>query len=383
MGYVGTMRQIAILGSTGSIGRQALDVVRAFPGEFDVFALSAWNNRDLLLEQAEEFQPTLVWSNAQWPNELLPSGTRVASNLTEIVTRDNVDLVVQGMVGNIGLLPTLEALEAGKKVAMANKEPVVIAGKLLTEAAARGGGQLLPVDSEPSAIWQCLQGEEGQRTVRRLIITASGGALRSLPLGEVAKVTPEQALKHPTWEMGKKITIDCATLMNKGFEVIESHWLFGMPWDQLDVVIHHQSIIHSMVEFTDGSMKAQMGAPDMRLPIQYAMFYPQRMASEQIPRFDPIRTGSLTFEQMDPQRYPCFVTALEAGQAGGTYPTVLSAADEVAVDLFLQGRIEFMDIHRLVVSTLERHDSTSDPTLEDILSADEWARQAVLSVTEK
>ena len=383
MGYVGTMRQIAILGSTGSIGRQALDVVRAFPGEFDVFALSAWNNRDLLLEQAEEFQPTLVWSNVQWPDELLPSGTRVASNLTEIVTRDNVDLVVQGMVGNIGLLPTLEALEAGKKVAMANKEPVVIAGKLLTEAAARGGGQLLPVDSEPSAIWQCLQGEEGQRTVRRLIITASGGALRSLPLGEVAKVTPEQALKHPTWEMGKKITIDCATLMNKGFEVIESHWLFGMPWDQLDVVIHHQSIIHSMVEFTDGSMKAQMGAPDMRLPIQYAMFYPQRMANEKIPRFDPIRAGSLTFEQMDPQRYPCFVTALEAGQTGGTYPTVLSAADEVAVDLFLQGRIGFMDIHRLVASTLERHDSTSDPTLEDILSADKWARQAVLSVTEK
>jgi len=287
------------------------------------------------------------------------------------------------MVGNIGLLPTLEALEAGKKVAMANKEPFVIAGELLTEAAARGGGQLLPVDSEPSAIWQCLQGEETQSSVRRLIITASGGALRHLALGEIAKVTPDQALKHPTWNMGRKITIDCATLMKKGFEVIESHWLFGMPWEQLDVVIHHQSIIHSMVEFTDGSMKAQMGEPDMRLPIQYAMFYPQRMASEKTPRFDPILTGSLTFEEMDPQRYPCFVTALEAGHAGGTYPTVLSASDEVAVELFLQGRIGFMDIHRLVASTLESHNSISRPTLDDILSADEWARQIVRTAAEQ
>jgi 1-deoxy-D-xylulose-5-phosphate reductoisomerase len=195
-------------------------------------------------------------------------------------------------------------------------------------------------------------------------------------------VTPEQALKHPTWDMGKKITIDCATLMNKGFEVIESHWLFDMPWDQVDVVIHHQSIIHSMVEFTDGAMKAQMGAPDMRMPIQYAMFYPQRMASEEIPRFDPIAIGSLTFEAMDPDRYPCFVTALEAGHAGGTYPTVLSASDEVAVDLFLRGRIGFTDIHRLVASTLERHESITRPTLEEILAADEWARQSVISATE-
>lgn len=376
------MKRIAILGSTGSIGRQTLDVVRAFPEEFDVVALSAWSNRDLLLAQAKEFRPALLSSKDQWPQDALPSGTRIAENLTEIVTSPDVDLVIQGMVGNVGLLPTLEALDAGKQIAMANKEPIVMAGELLTQAASKGGGQLLPVDSEPSAIWQCLQGEDTQRSVRRLIITASGGALRNLPLDEVAKVTPEQALKHPTWDMGKKITIDCATLMNKGFEVIESHWLFDMPWDQVDVVIHHQSIIHSMVEFTDGSMKAQMGAPDMRLPIQYAMFYPQRMASEEIPRFDPIATGSLTFEQMDPERYPCFVTALEAGHAGGTYPTVLSAADETAVDLFLRGRIGFTDIHRLVASTLERHESTARPTLEDILSADEWARQSVLSASE-
>ena len=285
-------------------------------------------------------------------------------------------------MGNVGLLPTLQALDVGKQIAMANKEPIVMAGELLSQAATRSGGQLLPVDSEPSAIWQCLQGEETQRTVRRLIITASGGALRHLPLDEVAKVTPAQALKHPTWAMGKKITIDCATLMNKGVEVIESHWLFDRPWDQVDVVIHHQSIIHSMVEFTDGSMKAQMGAPDMRLPIQYAMFYPQRMASDEIPRFNPISTGSLTFEEMNPERYPCFVTALEAGHAGGTYPTVLSASDETAVNLFLQGRIGFADIHRLVASALERHESISRPTLEDILSADEWARQAVLSASE-
>jgi 1-deoxy-D-xylulose-5-phosphate reductoisomerase len=376
------MKRIAILGSTGSIGRQTLDVVRAFPDEFDVVALSAWSNRDLLLAQAKEFHPTLLSSKEQWPAESLPPGTRIAETLEEIVTNPDVDLIIQGMVGNIGLLPTLQALDAGKQVAMANKEPIVMAGELLMQAAARGGGQLLPVDSEPSAIWQCLQGEETQRTVRRLIITASGGALRDLPLDEVAKVTPEQTLKHPTWSMGKKITIDCATLMNKGFEVIESHWLFNMPWDQVDVVIHHQSIIHSMVEFTDGSMKAQMGAPDMRLPIQYAMFYPKRMASEEIPRFDPIATGSLTFEEMNPDRYPCFVSALEAGHAGGTYPTVLSASDETAVDLFLKGRIGFTDIHRLVASTLERHESTERPTLEDILSADEWARQAVLSATE-
>jgi 1-deoxy-D-xylulose-5-phosphate reductoisomerase len=376
------MKRIAILGSTGSIGRQTLDVVRAFPDEFTVVALSAWSNRDLLLEQAKEFHPALLFSKDRWTPESLPAGTRTADSLTEIVTHPDVDLIIQGMVGNIGLVPTLEALEAGKQVAMANKEPIVMAGELLTQAATRGGGQLFPVDSEPSAIWQCLQGEDAHRSVRRLIITASGGALRHLPLDEVAKVTPEQALKHPTWDMGKKITIDCATLMNKGFEVIESHWLFDMPWDQVDVVIHHQSIIHSMVEFTDGAMKAQMGAPDMRMPIQYAMFYPQRMASEGIPRFDPIATGSLTFEAMDPDRYPCFVTALEAGHAGGTYPTVLSASDEVAVDLFLRGRIGFTDIHRLVASTLERHESITRPTLEEILAADEWARQSVLSATE-
>jgi 1-deoxy-D-xylulose-5-phosphate reductoisomerase len=376
------MKRIAILGSTGSIGRQTLDVVRAFPDEFTVVALSAWSNRDLLLEQAKEFHPALLFSKDQWTPESLPAGTRIADSLTEIVTHPDVNLIIQGMVGNIGLVPTLEALEAGKQVAMANKEPIVMAGELLTQAATRGGGQLLPVDSEPSAIWQCLQGEDAHRSVRRLIITASGGALRHLPLDEVAKVTPEQALKHPTWDMGKKITIDCATLMNKGFEVIESHWLFDMPWDQVDVVIHHQSIIHSMVEFTDGAMKAQMGAPDMRMPIQYAMFYPQRMASEEIPRFDPIAIGSLTFEAMDPDRYPCFVTALEAGHAGGTYPTVLSASDEVAVDLFLRGRIGFTDIHRLVASTLERHESITRPTLEEILAADEWARQSVISATE-
>ena len=376
------MKRIAILGSTGSIGRQTLEVVRAFPDEFTVVALSAWSNRDLLLEQAKEFRPALLYSKEQWTPDVLPAGIRIAEDLKEIVTRTDVDLIIQGMVGNIGLIPTLDALNAGKQVAMANKEPIVMAGELLTQAASRGGGQLLPVDSEPSAIWQCLQGEDAHRSVRRLIITASGGALRHLPLDQVAKVTPEQALKHPTWDMGKKITIDCATLMNKGFEVIESHWLFDMPWDQVDVVIHHQSIIHSMVEFTDGSMKAQMGAPDMRLPIQYAMFYPQRMASEEIPRFDPIATGSLTFEEMNPERYPCFVTALEAGQAGGTYPTVLSAADEAAVDLFLRGRIGFNDIHRLVASTLERHESTARPTLEDILAADEWAKQIVQSATE-
>ena len=377
------MKRLAILGSTGSIGTQTLDIVRAFPEEFEVLALTAWGNRDLLLAQAQEFRPRYLFCQQPPRPDALPPGTELAGSIAEVAGHPDVDMVIQGMVGNAGLLPTLEALRAGKQVAMANKEPVVMAGELLMTEAARCGGEILPVDSEPSAIWQCLQGEDVETGVRRLIITASGGALRRLPLEEVAKVTPEQALKHPTWSMGKKITIDCATLMNKGFEVIESHWLFSMPWERVDVVVHPQSIIHSMVEFMDGSVKAQLGVPDMRLPIQYAMFYPQRIECEQVPRFDPIAAASLTFEAMDPARYPCFVTALEAGHAGGTYPTALSASDEVAVELFLNGRIGFGDIHRVVTATLDRHESTAQPSLEDVLAADAWARETARSIVEQ
>ncbi|MDE2803302.1 MAG: 1-deoxy-D-xylulose-5-phosphate reductoisomerase [Chloroflexota bacterium] len=374
------MKRLAILGSTGSIGRQTLDIVRAYPDDFEVVGLSAWSNRDLLLEQAREFHPRYLYCQQPLSPADMPDGASAIGGIVEIATHPDVDLVMQGMVGNAGLLPTLEALRAGKQVAMANKEPVVMAGELLTREAARCGGEILPVDSEPSAIWQCLQGEDVEKGVRRLIITASGGALRRLPLEEVAKVTPEQALKHPTWSMGKKITIDSATLMNKGFEVIESHWLFAMPWERVDVVVHPQSIIHSMVEFMDGSVKAQLGVPDMRLPIQYAMFYPQRLPCEQAPRFDPIAAAALTFESMDPARYPCFVTALEAGHAGGTYPTVLSASDEVAIDAFLGGRISFGDIHGVVTAALDRHESIADPTLDEILAADAWARETARGI---
>lgn len=377
------MKRLAILGSTGSIGRQTLDIVRAYPEEFQVVALTAWSNRDLLLEQAREFRPRYLYCRQPLADADLPPGTSAVGSIVEVAAHPDVDLVMQGMVGNAGLLPTLEALRAGKQVAMANKEPVVMAGELLTSEAARCGGEILPVDSEPSAIWQCLQGEDVENGVRRLIITASGGALRNLPLDEVARVTPEQALKHPTWSMGRKITIDSATLMNKGFEVIESHWLFSMPWERVDVVVHPQSIIHSMVEFMDGSVKAQLGVPDMRLPIQYAMFHPQRLPCEQAPRFDPIAAAALTFQTMDPARYPCFVTALEAGHAGGTYPTVLSASDEVAIDAFLAGRIAFGDIHAVVTATLDRHESTSDPSLEDILAADAWARETAHGIVER
>ena len=377
------MKRIAVLGSTGSIGRQTLEVVRAFPGEFSVVGLSAWNNTDLLLEQAWEFRPAFVSCKAPFPSEALPPGCRMAGGPTEIAADPSVELVVQGLVGNVGLAPTLEALRAGKQVALANKEPVVMAGGLLAREAERSGGQLLPVDSEPSAIWQCLRGEDPVLGVRRLVITASGGAFRGMPIEAMASVTPEDALRHPTWRMGKKVTIDSATLMNKVFEVIEAHWLFDMPWERLDVVIHPQSIIHSMVEFDDSSVKAQLGPPDMRLPIQHALFYPRRLANSDLPRFDPVAVGALTFEALDPDRYPCFALGMEAAKAGGAAPTVLSAADEAAVELFLEGRIGFLDIPRLISRALERDDSGSDPTVEQLFAADARARETVRREVER
>ena len=374
------MKNLVILGSTGSIGRQTLDVVRAHPGEFDILSLSAWSNVDLLLQQAWEFRPRLLYCQQECDPSDLPPGCRLASGPEELATSPGVDLVMQAMVGNAGLRPTLAALGQGISVALANKEPVVIAGELLTAEARRTGAQLLPVDSEPSAIWQCLQGEDSRASVRRLLITASGGPFRGMPLDELADVTPEAALNHPTWRMGRKITIDSATLMNKGFEVIEARWLFDVSWEQVEVVVHPQSIIHSMVEFTDGSVKAQMGPPDMRLPIQYALFYPERRCNDSLPRFDPVATGSITFEALDPLQYPCFTIALEAGRKGGTFPAVLSAADEVAVDLFLQRRIGFTDIPRLVAHALERHTSVEHPTAEQVLAADSWARECLNSM---
>ena len=362
------MRRIVILGSTGSIGRQTLDIVRAFPHEFEVVGLTAGNNVSLLQEQVAEFKPRYVWCSA--PPPPLPDGVRMMA-MDEMVALPEVDQVMVALMGAVGLWPTLGALQAGKQVALSNKEPIVMAGPLLKAAEAKHGGVILPVDSEPSAIWQCLQGEDNH--IRRLMITASGGPFRRTPLSELESVTPEQALRHPTWRMGDKITIDSATLMNKAFEVIESHWLFSVPWEDIAVVVHPQSTIHSMVEFDDGSVKAQLGPPSMRLPIQYALFYPRRFANAEIPRLDIGAPWSLDFEPMESERYPCFDLAISAGRAGGTMPTVLSAADEVAVSAFLQGKIGFTGIYRVVEQTLAEHNNNPEPGLDDIVEADRWA----------
>jgi 1-deoxy-D-xylulose-5-phosphate reductoisomerase len=301
-----------------------------------------------------------------------------------IATHPDVDLVVIAISGKAGLEPTLAAIRAKKSIALATKEAIVMAGGIIIAEARKSGVQIMPIDSEPSAIWQCLRGEE--QGIRRLILTASGGPFRKMSPKKLQAVTSKQALDHPTWKMGPKITIDSATLMNKGFEAIELSWLFGVPLDRIEVVIHPQSIIHSMVEFVDGSVKGQLSIPDMRLPIQYALFYPERVPSNERPRIDfthisnvsgPSDISALTFEPPDTQRFPCLRLALEAGRRSGTYPAVLSAADEVAVELFMKGRIGFMDIPRLVGQALDEHDSISNPSLDDILAADAWARERV------
>jgi 1-deoxy-D-xylulose-5-phosphate reductoisomerase len=290
--------------------------------------------------------------------------------MEEIACHPQVDLVLVATSGPSSLVPTFRALEAKKTVALASKEALVMAGALMSQQVA-SGGTLLPVDSEPSAIWQCLQGEnEG---ISKLILTASGGAFRTRPYEQLADVTPEEALAHPTWSMGKKVTIDSATLMNKAFEVMESRWMFNVPWEDIEVAIHPESIVHSLVEFKDGSVKAQLAPPDMRLPLQYALFYPQRMESQWFKPLDITRLGTLNFEPMDVDRYPCFSIALEAAKAGGTYPAALCAADNVAVGLFLNREIGFMDIPRLVHQVVDEHQSGDESSLEDVVAAGEWA----------
>mgnify|MGYP000044104784 CR=1 FL=1 len=362
------MKRIVVLGSTGSIGRQTLDIVRAFPDEFEVIGLAAGNNLELFEEQVKEFRPKHVCC-INPPTQGFPG--MEFTPMKDMVCLDNVDQVMVALMGSVGLVPTLNALKAGKSVALSNKEPIVMAGGLIKDYAARYDGEVLPVDSEPSAIWQCLRGEDNE--ILRLLITASGGPFRNTPLEEMEGVTPERALQHPTWKMGRKITIDSATLMNKAFEVIETHWLFSVPWERIEVVVHPQSTIHSMVEFADGSVKAQMGPPDMRLPIQYALFYPKRLFNDMIPKLDISISHSLTFQPMEPERYPCFGLAVSAGQRGGTYPTVLSAADEVAVGAFLDGKIGFTDIHRVVDQVLSDHKMMPGTDAEELLEADRWA----------
>ena len=367
---------IALLGSTGSIGTQTLDVVRRFPDRLKVVGLAARRSLGLLGSQVREFGPRLVYcegNDREWA--ALREGGGVPCTLEEMAVDEEVDLVVTATVGDIALSPTLAALRGGKTVALANKESIVMAGELLTRLAAEHGGALLPIDSEPNAIWQCLRGED--RTVSRLIITASGGAMRHATQEQLARVTPEQALRHPTWVMGPKITIDSATLMNKAFEVIEARWLFDVPWERIEVVIHPQSMIHSMVEFDDGSVKAQISPPDMRLPIQYALLHPERLENAEICRFDPVATGALTFEKLDDSRYPCFALAMDYGRRGGTWPAALCGADEMAVDRFLSGDIAFTDIPSVIEQALMGHQAIDEPTAEDALEAARWARDRV------
>jgi 1-deoxy-D-xylulose-5-phosphate reductoisomerase len=387
----GFPRRIALLGSTGSIGRQTLDVVRCFPEHFQVVALAARQNVELLAAQAREFHVSLCACFAETAEvvraaqETLPGALRGAQGLQEVVSHPDVDVVVAATSGLVGLHPTLAALRAGKTVALANKETLVMGGHLVMQEARRAGALLLPIDSEHSALWQCLRGEEVS-SVRRLIITASGGPFRSSSLAELRSVTIEQALAHPTWSMGPKITIDSATLMNKGLEVIEAHWLFDIPYEKIDVVVQPESIIHSMVEFVDGSVKMQASLPTMHLPILYALSYPARLETGNmglLPELHWPAVGRLNFEAPEIERFPCLRLAREAAVRGGTYPSVLVGVDEEAVSLFLAGNVGLLDIATLIEEVLDLHQPVADPDVSAILEACAWARRCARLVYEQ
>ncbi len=376
-------RRIALLGSTGSIGRQTLDIVRCFPAQFQVVALAARSNVELLAQQAQEFHPELVACFADTPEveraarTALPGVLVGEQGLLAVATHPDVDIVVAATSGLVGLHPTLAAIRAGKTIALANKETLVMAGHLVMQAAREQGVSLLPVDSEHSAIWQCLRGEKTSE-VRRLILTASGGPFRKATPEEVRAVTVEQALAHPTWHMGPKITIDSATLMNKGLEVIEAHWLFDIPYECIEVVIHPESIIHSMVEFADGSIKMQASLPSMHLPIQHALSYPARLDTAGTGLVRELRwpdVARLNFENLDMERFPCFKLARQAANYGGTYPSVLVGADEEAVALFRAGQLSFPGIAQLIETVLERHQPIATPDIPAILETTAWARK--------
>ena len=361
---------LVVLGSTGSIGRQTLDVVRALPGRFKIIGLAAGENTALLKEQIKEFKPQYFFHTGQ--NDQTEYINQRYINMEEMAALPELDTVVVATPGGAGLKPTLAAVRAGKNVALSNKESLVSAGSIIMPEAAKYKAAILPVDSEHSAIWQCFEGED--KKCAKIVLTASGGPFRGYTKKQLEEVTPEQALRHPSWTMGKKVTIDSATLFNKGMEVIEAHWLFGIPYENISVLVHPQSIIHSMVEFPDGSTKAQLGIPDMRLPIQYALTYPERMKNPEIPRIDWTKIEKLDFEQPDLEAFPCLKLAIDAGKEGGTAPAVLCAADEVAVSLFLSHRIKFNQIAEMIAKTLEKHRNIVQPTLEDIYAADTWAR---------
>lgn len=381
------MKNLAVLGSTGSIGQNTLEVVKnlnknGFP--VSVSYLSANSNLDLLIRQIEEFKPraaVITDKNCydSFKRQTPGSGCEILcgqEGLNEILSRDDYDLLVNSLVGFSGLIPTIEALKRGKDVALANKESLVVAGELLNELTSRGGGvkpKILPIDSEHSAIFQCIQGEQFN-SISKLTLTASGGPFLNHSKDSLAYISLEEALNHPNWKMGNKITIDSATLMNKGFEIIEAKWLFDIDVSKIQIIIHPQSIIHSLVEFTDGSVKAQLGVPDMKIPIQYALTFPQRVASD-YPRLDLKTLGELTFFEPDLEKFECLKLAHEVIESGGLYPVVLNAANEVAVSLFLNSKIKFTDIPAMIKSALDNFSDSNKLTLEDIIHTDSWTRE--------
>jgi 1-deoxy-D-xylulose-5-phosphate reductoisomerase len=375
------VKRLAILGSTGSIGRSALSVVDAHPGRLSVVALAAGDNAAALAGQVKRYRPALATMatssgvdrlRAACGQDAPPALAAGAEGLIAAATHPDVDIVICASAGTAGLEAVLAAIEAGKRVALANKEVLVMAGALVTEAARRRGVAILPVDSEHNAIHQCLHGRD-RSEIRRLILTASGGPFRTCSPEELTRVGPDAALRHPTWQMGRKITIDSATLMNKGLEVIEAHWLFDVPPDRIDVVIHPQSIVHSLVELNDGSVIAQLGVTDMRLPIQYACSYPERWEAA-LPALDLTRAGSLEFLDPDHDRFPCLRLAYAALRAGGTLPVVLNAANEIAVETFLEGKLGFTSIPRVIEATMNAHRVESVSSVRMVRQADDWAR---------
>lgn len=377
------MKKIAVLGSTGSIGTQTLDVISREPDSYEVVGLAAGNNVELLQQQVNAFRPKLVSVGTKEAADRLkrqvPAGVKVVfgeEGLIEVASCAGATFVVCALIGSIGLRSALAAIDSGANIGLANKETLVTAGHIVMQRAREKGVALLPVDSEHSAMFQCLNGED-TKAIKRLVVTASGGSFRDRTREQLLGVTVEDALKHPNWSMGAKITIDSATMVNKGLEVIEAHWLFGLPYDRIDVVLHPESIVHSMVEFVDTSVMAQLGNPDMRVPIQYALTYPERRPSPAAP-LDLLKAGTLHFREMDYERYPCLRMAYEAGRTGGTAPTVFNAVNEIAVARFLKGEIAFLAIEDIIADVLARHEVIASPDLETILEADGWARREAL-----
>ncbi|MEH2054465.1 1-deoxy-D-xylulose-5-phosphate reductoisomerase [Nostoc sp.] len=387
------MKAITLVGSTGSIGTQTLDIVTQYPDQFQIVGLAAGRNVEMLAAQIRQFRPKIaaISSEEQLPalkeaiKDLDPQPILLAGDagVIEVARYGDAQTVVTGIVGCAGLLPTIAAIEAGKDIALANKETLIAGAPVVLPLVEKHGVKLLPADSEHSAIFQCLQGVP-KAGLRKILLTASGGAFRDWDVEKLADVTVADALKHPNWSMGRKITVDSATLMNKGLEVIEAHFLFGLDYDNIEIVIHPQSIIHSLIELQDTSVLAQLGWPDMRLPLLYALSWPDRIYTNW-ERLDLVKAGNLTFREPDHQKYPCMRLAYAVGKAGGSMPAVLNAANEQAVALFLDEKIRFLDIPRCIEWVCDRHqnDNRTNPTLDDILAADKWARQEVLIATEK